>query len=47
MGTLGQKYFGGGGKRTFGGQKYTKHNKINTNSPIQKTSGDKIALLQA
>jgi len=29
---VGQKYFKGEGKRTFGWQKYTKYNEINYNS---------------
>jgi len=29
---VGQKYFKGGGGVRLGGQKYTKHNKINNNS---------------
>jgi len=32
MTMVGQKYFKGGGKQKFGGQKYAKFNKINNNS---------------
>jgi len=38
---LGKKYFKGG-KRMFGGQKYTKYNKMNNNNS-ENLSGGKIA----